>query len=446
MQILDINTIKNIKDYKERKEINEIIDYINNNDDKIKIISGLRRVGKTTLMFQVYNKIINKNPIFIQIENGDKVEDLCKLLDKYNGRYIFIDEITFIENPFNINILYDKYSKMGKKIIISGTYSAMFNTLLNSALYDRANIMNVEPLSFLEYQRVLNNNNVDSYIENNGLFSNFYDSDKIINSITDNILNSLKKTEISEIYTENTIKSIIMMCFIKIIWTEDINEFGEFKPLGIKNKNIKEINKYLESIIKNLDPYIEYTQIRDIELIFNQLIKLNIIKIQNNLIDDSKSKKLITIPGILEYIYRNIINFCENNNIFYSKRLIKGKLFEKNMNIQSYLANKNILRYNIDLVDCEFDEIIDIDNKLIVIDYKVSDDLELIYSRIKYNKIQDSLNKLIKNKEYEYRIIYKGETEIKDNIKFQNYIEFLKEIENYKDKSNKLNIINLNWE
>lgn len=431
MEILDVKKFKNIKNFKERKEINELEEYIKNKEpiNRIKIISGLRRSGKTTLLIQTCFKVIDQNPILVQVQKGDNVLDILEILENYNGKYIFIDEITDIGDVYNLNLLYDKISMQGKKIIISGTYSVIFNILLDRNLYDRATILTLEPLNIISYEEILGDYEINKYLKNNGLFSDFYNNETLIDSLSDNILKSLEKTEIYDVFALNDIKSIIVACFLKVVWTENIESLKKFKAIGIKNSDIEKINDYLGKMIKSINPYMEYLNLKEIELVLNELNRFGILKLQKGFNSDSKNKKLITIPGILEYIYSMITEYCTNNNIFFSKRAINGFLFEKNMNIQSYLANNQLKRYHLELNDMEFDEIIKVGtNKYLVIDYKVSNDVETLKNRLEIDRIIPKLKNIFGEQEFEYRIIYKGNTIEYRNIQIQNNLEFLREI------------------
>lgn len=431
MEILDIRKFENIRRFRERKEIHELEDYINSNKpiSRIKIISGLRRSGKTTLLIQTCFRVIEHNPMLIQVQRGDEVSDILKVLEEYNGKYIFIDEITEIEDIYNINLLFDKISMQGKKIVISGTYSMIFNILLDRILYDRATILNLEPLDITTYKEVLGDIKLDKYLKNNGLFSDFYHNETLIDSLSENILKSLEKSEIYDTFELNTVKSIVLACFLRVVWTENIESLQKFKAIGIRNSDIDKINKHLEEKIKNINPYLNYTDNREIQLVLNELNRFGILKLQNGFNSNSKDKKLIVIPGILEYLYGIITEYCINNNIFFSKRAINGFLFEKNMNIQSYLVNNQLKRYHLELTDMEFDEIIQIEpNKYLIVDYKVTNDIELLKNRLEIDKAINKLKNIFGEVEFEYRIVFQGNTAKYKGIKIQNTLEFLKEM------------------
>ena len=139
---------------------------------------------------------------------------------------------------------------------------------------------------------------------------------------------------------------------------------------------------------------------------------------------------MIPIPGLLNNIYEQIVQYCIDNGIFVSKKLINGMVFEKEMNIQSYLRNPKLPRYTLDNSSEEVDEIIETDDKVIVVDYKVTTDDELVLSRTNMNNITEIIEKFKKyfKKEVEYIVVYNGETK-HNKIQFKNVKEFLNEIE-----------------
>ncbi|MDO5845074.1 MAG: ATP-binding protein [Methanocorpusculum sp.] len=144
--------------------LNKITDSINYSKEII-IIGGVRRAGKTTLMYQTINYLINskkinpKNILFIScdtplIKNLD--QPLETIIDRYQklagtsqNIWLFFDEIQSI-NEFQITIknLHDS----GKyKIIISGSTSHILKSKSGTYLTGRYIPIQVYPLSFSEY-------------------------------------------------------------------------------------------------------------------------------------------------------------------------------------------------------------------------------------------------------------------------------------------------------
>ncbi len=139
---------------------------------KICILYGLRRTGKTTLLFQMINELPLEETVYIKIQPTDNMKNLIEDLDSllYLGyKYIFIDEITLMDDFINASaILSDIFSTMGMKIVVSGTDSLGFNRATRDELYDRNIMIHTSYIPFKEFSRILDINSIDMYIEYGG--------------------------------------------------------------------------------------------------------------------------------------------------------------------------------------------------------------------------------------------------------------------------------------
>src|SRR4030042_1897443 len=122
-------------DYKEREMYKQILKYLKL--PQIIAFTGLRRVGKTTLMFKILQDYIKNgfNPTNILYFSFDEFRetDIKEILNEYekifdknieNEKYLILfDEIQKLENwEEKLKRIYDNYSK-NIKIIISGSES-----------------------------------------------------------------------------------------------------------------------------------------------------------------------------------------------------------------------------------------------------------------------------------------------------------------------------------
>lgn len=143
-----------------------------NYDGKVCILYGLRRTGKTTLLLQMISNLPVEKTAYIKVQTTDNMSALTKdlrLLFKNGYRYVFIDEITLLDDFINTAaVLSDIYSMMGMKIVISGTDSLGFAMANRDELYDRSVTIHTSFIPFREYVRVLNIRSVDRYIEYGG--------------------------------------------------------------------------------------------------------------------------------------------------------------------------------------------------------------------------------------------------------------------------------------
>ena len=141
-------------------------------DGKICILYGLRRTGKTTLLFQMLSELPIERTAYIKVQTTDDMSRLTKdlkVLFELGYRYVFIDEITLLSDFIDTAaVLSDVFSMMGMKIVISGTDSLGFAMANRDELYDRSVTIHTSFIPFREYARLLNIRSVDSYIEYGG--------------------------------------------------------------------------------------------------------------------------------------------------------------------------------------------------------------------------------------------------------------------------------------
>lgn len=139
---------------------------------KICILYGLRRTGKTTLLFQMLSELPIERTAYIKVQTTDDMSRLTKdlkALFELGYRYVFIDEITLLNDFIDTAaVLSDVFSMMGMKIVVSGTDSLGFAMANRDELYDRSVTIHTSFIPFREYARLLNIRSVDSYIEYGG--------------------------------------------------------------------------------------------------------------------------------------------------------------------------------------------------------------------------------------------------------------------------------------
>lgn len=131
------------------------------------IITGMRRVGKTTLLSYIMDKIVSKNKLFLDLENPanqryfeednyDRIADGFKLLglDLRDKGYVFLDEIQFVKNiPSVVKYLHDHYKI---KFFLSGSSSFYLKNLFSESLAGRKYIFELFPLNFREFMQLKN--------------------------------------------------------------------------------------------------------------------------------------------------------------------------------------------------------------------------------------------------------------------------------------------------
>ena len=162
-----------VEGYKKRDCYRLLKKFMDNDyDGKICVLYGLRRTGKTTMLFQLLGELPIDATAYIKIQPTDNMGMLTKDLDRlYNEgyRYVFIDEITLMEDFINTAaVLSDVFGMMGMKIVVSGTDSLGFAMANRDELYDRSIMIHTSYIPFREYARLLDINSIDRYIEYGG--------------------------------------------------------------------------------------------------------------------------------------------------------------------------------------------------------------------------------------------------------------------------------------
>ncbi|MBR1623607.1 MAG: AAA family ATPase, partial [Pseudobutyrivibrio sp.] len=165
--------------YKKRECIEQLRNYVMGpENDKVLIIYGLRRTGKTTMIRQILAELSPaefKKAAFIQVTSSDSLSDIdadLKLLEKIGYKYVFIDEVTLMEDFVEGAALFsDIYASSGMKIVLSGTDSLGFAFTREEQLYDRCILIHTTFIPYREFEEVLGICGISEYIRYGGTMS-----------------------------------------------------------------------------------------------------------------------------------------------------------------------------------------------------------------------------------------------------------------------------------
>ncbi len=151
-----------LKEYK-RPLFDKILDYIE--ERQILLVTGLRRVGKTTLFYQLIQKLLDDDvepSRIIYFSFDQESGNIEEILETYKQKvlkkgfreldklYVFFDEIQKSENWQNkIKIYYDLYPNI--KFFISGSASVNLERKSKESLAGRIYDFKLKPLSFREF-------------------------------------------------------------------------------------------------------------------------------------------------------------------------------------------------------------------------------------------------------------------------------------------------------
>lgn len=242
-------------------------------------ITGLRRTGKTTLLFQLIQKLLEdgeEKANILYFNFDEYVESLDELFDSYrelykkNFRdakvYLFLDEIQKVDNWENqIKKYYDLYPKL--KFVLSGSESLFIRAKTKEALAGRIESFILKPLSFSEFIGIKGEKNIpEARIKQ--LFLDYLETGGFPEMAGKN------KPEIKDY-----VKSIVLD---KVIFKDIVKLFGI--------KDTDTIRQLIEIIAANPGMYLDYQSLaqqlgKDRRLIKNYILLLNesfLIKVLGN--------------------------------------------------------------------------------------------------------------------------------------------------------------------
>lgn len=146
--------------------------------DKVFILYGLRRTGKTTMIRQIFAEMSDaelSKAAFIQVTARDTLADVnrdLKTLEEQGFRYVFLDEVTLMEDFIEGAALFsDVFAACGMKIVLSGTDSLGFLFTEDEQLYDRCILLHTTFIPYREFESVLGIHGIDEYIRYGGTMS-----------------------------------------------------------------------------------------------------------------------------------------------------------------------------------------------------------------------------------------------------------------------------------
>ena len=236
-----LSFVEPVKSLKKRECYGKLHDYVyGDSTDRVFILYGLRRTGKTTLIRQVISEMpaeILNQTAFIQINSNvdlAKINIDLKQLSKQGYRYVFIDEVTLMDDFIEGAALFsDIYASSGMKVVLSGTDSLGFMFSEDRELYDRCFMLHTTFVPYREFENVLGIRGIDEYIRYGGTMSlggiNYNRSgmtfatkestdDYVDSAIARNIQHSLKNYQqgdhfrhLSELYEANELRRIIFI-------------------------------------------------------------------------------------------------------------------------------------------------------------------------------------------------------------------------------------------
>lgn len=259
-------------------ERKEYLDFLIKLKDKniIKVITGIRRCGKSTLLslFKEYllkNKVAKEQIISMNFENPkDNIfndwKELYSYIDsklvKDKMNYIFLDEIQIITN-FE-KVVDGLFIQENVDIYITGSNSYLLSGELATYLTGRYMQIHMLPLSFNEYIEYYGNDNEEKkynlYIQNGGFpyTLNLNNDAELIRNYLDGIYNTILRKDVA---TRNNIKdTMILESIVKFIFDNigklvSTNKIANTLGSDKRKCSVNTVESYLSNL---LDSYLVY--------------------------------------------------------------------------------------------------------------------------------------------------------------------------------------------
>lgn len=483
------------KKYKKRECITQLRQYIfGEPQDKVFILYGLRRTGKTTLIRQILTELPEvefQKAAFIQVKSQDTLSDVdadLRLLEKNGFKYVFIDEVTLMEDFIEGAALFaDIYASSGMKIVLSGTDSLGFVFSKEEQLYDRCLMLHTTFIPYREFEEVLGITGIDEYIRYGGTmslgginynkeatFSNSKNAEEYIDSaIAKNIQHSLKMyqygghfRQLLDLYEQGELTNVINRVVENInhSFTRSVVE-RTFKShdLSMTTTNLLRDREHPINLREHLDIDVvtfgimqlldilnkeqqsvdiedsHMTQIKEYLTLLDLIMEIDLEYLPN--VNQKGSLTVITQPG-LRYAQANAIvenmlldgkfqnlSIMERQHIL--ERLlneIRGRMMEEIVLLETKIANPDKKVFKLQFAIGEFDMVV-FDPKLLQCKlYEIKYSKEQVPDQ--YRHLKDEQKCAMTSHRYgdimgKY-VIYRGEKAEADGVKYLNVEEYLK--------------------
>lgn len=471
------------RNYKKRECIQMLRDYIFKDiDDKVFILYGLRRTGKTTLIHQIILELSESDfnkAAFIQVTSKDSLSDIdedLRLLEKNGYKYVFLDEMTLMEDFIEGSALFsDIYASSGMKIVLSGTDSLGFAFSKEEQLYDRCIMLHTTFIPYREFENVLGIYGIDEYIRYGGTmslgginynastpFSNIKDTEEYINtSIAKNIQHSLKMyqygghfRQLLDLYEKGELTNVINRVVedMNHRFTKSVVErITANNLLGdrVDSLNLDKVTLGIKNMLDILNKEEQSVDISDVHMtqIKEYLAILDLIKeIDLEYLPEVNQKSkiiVVTQPGLryaqAEAIVENLLldeKFQEldvKKRTYILERLlseIRRRMMEDIVLLETKLAKKDKHVFKLQFPIGEFDMVIQDPKTLSCEIYEIKYSKER--TREQYRHINDEEKCAMTTHRYgnitgRY-VIYRGENTEVDSIQYLNVEDYLKSL------------------
>ena len=457
------------KKYKKRECIRELRDYVfGSQTDKVFVIYGLRRTGKTTMIRQILTELPEtefRKADFIQVRSRDTLEDIdedLRLLEIKGFKYVFIDEVTLMEDFIEGATLFsDIYASSGMKIVLSGMDSLGFAFSKEEQLYDRCIMMHTTFIPYREFEEVLGIKGIDEYIRYGGTMSLSgvnYNEDAIFASarsaeeyidtaIAKNIQHSLKMYEygghfrsLLDLYEKGELTNVINRVVENInhSFTRSVVE-RTFKSHDIAVTASNLLRDKEEQSIQIEDYHM--AQIEEYLTLLDLIMKIDLESLPE--VNRKESVTVITQPG-MRYAQANAIvsnllldaKFSELSLVERQRILdrllseIRGRMMEDIVLLETKIAHPEKKVFKLQFAVGEFDMVVFEPKELNCKIYEVKYSKEQVPEQSRHLKDEEKCA-MTSHRYGEITgkyVIYRGESGSLEGIQYLNVEEYLKSL------------------
>ena len=314
--------------WKKRECFGALHDYIyGENNDRVLILYGLRRTGKTTLIRQLIGEMsadMQQKTAFIQLSSRHSLAEVnhdLKQLELLGFRYVFIDEVTLLNDFIEGAALFsDIFAAGGMKVVLSGADSLGFVFSEDEQLYDRCILLHTTFIPYREFENVLGIAGIDKFIEFGGTMSmggSNYNTDKftfatqksandyVDSAIARNIQHSLKCYQheghfraLQDLYNAGELTSAINRI------AEDVNHRFTIDVLTKKFKSSDSATKQLKHLLlikDKAEQSVEISEPHRIEIkeyldLLDLTCDIDVVNMSN--LNEHRTRTVLSQPGL----------------------------------------------------------------------------------------------------------------------------------------------------
>ena len=418
--------VKPVAKWVKRECYQQLHDYVYGDiHDRVYILYGLRRTGKTTLIRQLISEMdasMRSKAVFIQIQDSKNLDDVnqdLKVLEEKGYRYVFIDEVTLLNDFIEGAALFsDVFAASGMKIVLSGTDSLGFMFAEDEELYDRCIMCHTTFIPYREFERVLGFVGIDDFIRYGGTMSlggKKYNADAMIfatkkstdeyvdSAIARNIQHSLKNYKyeahfrsLRDLYEKNELTNAINRIvedmnhrFTMEVLTRDFKSndlrisAGNLRkdkkaPTDILDRvDILKVNETLKFLLEIKDKEEQKVEIQDAHCYeikeYLDLLDLT-VDIESRWVSDYNRREFRTAfsqPGMRYSQAKSLIKSLMQDDMFrglsfeerkiVTERIIdeiKGRMMEDIVLLETKLSKKNCEVFRLQFAIGEFDMVV----------------------------------------------------------------------------------------